>query len=412
MANNPYVNKVEYGGQTLMDISDTSAVASDVEEGKEFYTASGAKAVGTATHSVSYAAIGSVLMHAGETAPSGYLVCDGTTYNIADYEELAAFFETNYGANNYWGGDGESTFAVPDWQGEFFRAAGTQSRENQGSGAAVGVHQDGTRALFPIMRQNDGFLIINYNKTGSESYQGVIASDFHVTNRTSISAFKPNNINPLSDNVTVYDAVRPTNTSLLVCIKAKMIDNMSAILAAVTNELSSKFDPVGKVIYYAGETAPTNYLACDGAVYNIEDYPALAQFMADNYSANNYWGGDGTTTFAVPNWQGEFFRAAGTQSRADQGSGATTGGAGSSGVGVHQDATNLPRMAVTGTTLYVHRNNTYSYEPIITKVDSNITAADKYVTINGASVTDEASSTYAFTSRPTNTSLLVCIKAT
>ena len=50
MANNPYVNKVQKAdGTVIMDITDTTAVASDVAVGKYFYTASGQKVEGTAT---------------------------------------------------------------------------------------------------------------------------------------------------------------------------------------------------------------------------------------------------------------------------------------------------------------------------------------------------------------------------
>ena len=49
MASNPYVNKVELAdGTTLIDISDTTAQAKDVLQGEVFYTASGARSVGTA----------------------------------------------------------------------------------------------------------------------------------------------------------------------------------------------------------------------------------------------------------------------------------------------------------------------------------------------------------------------------
>lgn len=77
MANNPYVNKVEYGGQTIIDISGTTAVASDVAQGKIFFTASGAQATGTATG-------GGSSMEILVTAPAGATVTaskDGVTYS-------------------------------------------------------------------------------------------------------------------------------------------------------------------------------------------------------------------------------------------------------------------------------------------------------------------------------------------
>lgn len=47
MANNEYVNRVDYGNDTLIDISDTTAEAGDVIQGQTFYTRSGAPATGT-----------------------------------------------------------------------------------------------------------------------------------------------------------------------------------------------------------------------------------------------------------------------------------------------------------------------------------------------------------------------------
>jgi hypothetical protein len=47
MATNPYVNKVVFGETTVIDISPTTAVEADVAQGKIFYKASGAQAVGT-----------------------------------------------------------------------------------------------------------------------------------------------------------------------------------------------------------------------------------------------------------------------------------------------------------------------------------------------------------------------------
>lgn len=64
--------------------------------------------------------------------------------------------------------------------------------------------------------------------------------------------------------------------------------------------------PVGTIISYMGKTAPTGYLICDGTVKNVSEYPALAQHIKTQFGSSNYFGGDGTTTFAVPDLRGRF----------------------------------------------------------------------------------------------------------
>lgn len=59
--------------------------------------------------------------------------------------------------------------------------------------------------------------------------------------------------------------------------------------------------PIGTIIPYIGKTAPADYLACDGAEYNITDYPDLSSFITTQFGSVSFFGGDGTKTFAVPN---------------------------------------------------------------------------------------------------------------
>jgi microcystin-dependent protein len=52
--------------------------------------------------------------------------------------------------------------------------------------------------------------------------------------------------------------------------------------------------PVGSSCDFWGTTAPTNWLFCDGTVYQIATYPLLGALLGARF------GGDGTTTFATP----------------------------------------------------------------------------------------------------------------
>lgn len=57
--------------------------------------------------------IGEIRIFAGNFAPAGWGFCDGTLLPISEYETLFNLIGTSYG------GDGESTFALPDLRGRF-----------------------------------------------------------------------------------------------------------------------------------------------------------------------------------------------------------------------------------------------------------------------------------------------------
>ena len=159
---------------------------------------------------------GTVIYYAGMSAPSGYLACDGTIYNITDYPILAGFFKSNYGSENYWGGDGTDTFAVPDWRGEFFRSAGANSRIGQGSGSTVGAHQDATLHVRISALKSNGAIQAKGDTKGWVEESNQDAYYYSPTNywmqQTNAGSGE------LPDEPQKF-ASRPTNTSLLVCIK-------------------------------------------------------------------------------------------------------------------------------------------------------------------------------------------------
>lgn len=163
--------------------------------------------------------------------------------------------------------------------------------------------------------------------------------------------------------------------------------------------------PVGHIISHMGNTAPKHYLICDGTEYNISDYPYLAQHFKNEFGSYNYFGGDGITTFTVPDLRGEFLRGTGTNLHTNQGSGAN--------VGKHQDATEIPYIG--GQSLnhnfYIRMPEGVDYNTI-KQPDSNINFTSSG-TLYGNMVWNDTTKPVAIirhTSRPTNTSVLYCIK--
>ena len=179
------------------------------------------------------------------------------------------------------------------------------------------------------------------------------------------------------------------------------VSNTQQAIDDLYNSLGSSL--VGSVYSYMGTSAPYGYLACDGSTYNIEDYPRLANHINRSFGSYNYFGGDGETTFAVPDLRGEFLRGTGTNSYTKQGSGAN--------VGVHQDATVHTYVTTTnaGNAILIANYINSSNKPIPSNVDSYASSGGKWSQVTSA-LGNNVNYEGTYTSRPTNTSVLYIIK--
>jgi len=174
------------------------------------------KAPGTTHNATDGSPVGTIISFFGYTAPSGYLACDGTEYAKADYPYLAthlADLDDHYSTTQYVGSDSDH-FKVPDLQGEFLRGTGTNGHTNNGNGANVGVHQDstyikavatgGSHEFWIATNNTDQTIVTNPDK----QIMGTMGVDYY-------------NRDIHSDNISTIEkqSLRPTNTSVLYCIK-------------------------------------------------------------------------------------------------------------------------------------------------------------------------------------------------
>jgi microcystin-dependent protein len=105
-----------------------------------------------------------------------------------------------------------------------------------------------------------------------------------------------------SGNVTVTTlATLPANTSI-GSVSATEIGYLDGITSSVQTQLNTTnefISPTGSIIIWAGGTAPTHWLLCNGATVSRTTYARLFAAIGTTYGA-----GDGSTTFAIPNLMG------------------------------------------------------------------------------------------------------------
>lgn len=87
---------------------------------------------------------------------------------------------------------------------------------------------------------------------------------------------------------------------------------LNADLAALDTLLQA-LQPIGAMIDFAGTVAPTGWRLCDGSLHSVTSLPRLFSVIGNRY------GGDGVSTFAVPD----------LRARVTAGTGSTTGDSGS-----------------------------------------------------------------------------------
>ncbi len=181
--------------------------------------------------------LGAVTQFAGNFDPPGTLQCDGRLLAIAEYETLFQLIGTTYG------GDGQSTFALPDLRGRTIIGAG--------NGLTLG-EVNGTEDI----------TLINANLPGSIGGSGQ----------------------------TIGNQGPGLVLNYLVALQG--------IFPSRDGGLSEDTAFLGEIIAFAGGFAPRGYALAEGQLLAINTNQALFSLFGTQF------GGNGTTTFALPDLRG------------------------------------------------------------------------------------------------------------
>ena len=156
--------------------------------------------------------VGEIIAFMGNAAPPNYLICDGAEYNISDYPHLANHIRDSFGTVDFFGGDGQDTFSVPDLRGEFLRGSGKD-------GEYVGGHQNGSTVIGGYFGSAGGTIFVAENMFSKNAEN---ETDNYKANTGRSYYHEPTGNVAQSYGETIGSGVsRPTNTSVLYCIKCK-----------------------------------------------------------------------------------------------------------------------------------------------------------------------------------------------
>lgn len=291
--------------------------------------------------------VGAVVPFAGSTLPGGYLWANGQAVSRSTYGDLFAAIGTTYGA-----GDGSTTFNLPDTRrriplgkaasgtgstlgatgGTFDHAHGVASHAHPLSAAPN--HQHGAahshRSRSPVSITRPCNCLLFFPETspvldwgGTHDLQGVTTvttNGYHPVNSTSMieeTEIVTSQTSPLTNDVAgvAHGGATAPGTSATSSANAPY-----RVVSHIVKALPGSAAPCGAVWAAARGSATRGSLDADGQAVSRSTYSGLFSCIGTAFG-----GGDGSTTFNVPDLRGRFAQgraASGTASSLNEAGGA------------------------------------------------------------------------------------------
>jgi microcystin-dependent protein len=228
--------------------------------------------------------IGEIRLFAGNFEPQGWAFCNGQLLPISENDALFNLIGTTYG------GDGQTTFALPDLRGRVPVHQGTGFILGQAAGV-----EEVTLTVSQTPAHSHPVIASTNNATTANAQTNVLAQTPSYT--PYISGFTPNTaLNAAS--VDPNGGSQPhTNFQPYLCVD--FIISLFGVFPPQSWEERGVSDPfVAEIRIFPFNFAPKGWAFCDGQLLPISQNTALFSLLGTTY------GGDGKSNFALPDLQG------------------------------------------------------------------------------------------------------------
>jgi microcystin-dependent protein len=235
---------------------------------------------------------GSIMPFAGDTAPAGYLLCDGSEQSQGQYPELFTILGTKYGSGAYnvlsnpTGLEGYQTFRIPDLRGRF--ALGKDDMDN---GNTINIQVSATLGSMTAITTL-GAIDATFTVLNSATINGPWT---RALGRTLSGTPLQNNLSPVT--VTLV-TVGPVNSTIVVSCQSQTVGYPTGATGLTLSAIGSK-DGGGGV---AGRVSSATILGVSGGnnqkTLTSSNMPDHLHDMQD--SLNNQYGAVSSAPSTAP----------------------------------------------------------------------------------------------------------------
>lgn len=226
--------------------------------------------------------IGNIYCTAFDFAPDSFVPCDGRLLAIANYEGLHKVI------GNQYGGDGATTFAVPDLR--------SRAPRHVDAANPIGV-RDGAETVSLTLDQIPPHTHSIQANPGSAQTTTIDGNQLAAANPRGINAYAPpsatlTSLDPLSVAETGGGGPHPNIQPSIA---------MSYVIAwqgALGENVPADQPYIGEVRAFPWGATPQGWLPCDGRALTLASYASLYVVIGVTF------GGNGATSFNVPDLRG------------------------------------------------------------------------------------------------------------
>ena len=189
------------------------------------------------------------------------------------------------------------------WSSTNTNFVGSLGNQSGGGSPFIGLHAVHSSSANTLQNSGAGVrgMAVIYNGASLDfQFNGVATA-----NAAFSSTITPLSIAAATGAVTLGASLSVTTSATMTTLNVTGNGIVSGTLgvngtmnAATVQQGGSALVPPGTIMAYAGTSAPAGWLLCDGSVYNVSDHPALGG------AVGSIFGGNGITTFGVPDLRG------------------------------------------------------------------------------------------------------------